>query len=209
MQASQKPVIVSVVIAAVVLLILGAFGVSSMNSNLKTLNENLEGLDVDEVAMVSSIANAFIAGITMPKMPEFDTEKLDNLWDAEYSGIIEILEDDAEIVAIEQFVEDNEGFNGTYFFEDDEIFDLVTENVECDGDCKVEYIKEYDDREVEVINLGLNDLDERLIELSTVIRVKVFTDEDDSDEYFFDKVTVSSTVTSEDEELEAEVIYSL
>ncbi len=144
------------------------------------------------------------------EMPEFKIDaRIRELWDKEYSDNISFLEDEAEIVAIEQFKEDNEDFNGTYFFEDDAVFDLVTEGIDCDGDCEVKYIKEYKDREIEVIDLGLDDLDDRLIELSTAIRVKVFTDEDDSSEYFFEKVHIDSTVISDNEDLEAEVIYSI
>ena len=186
---------------------------------------NVGRIQIDEDKIVSEVVNQIgqmptpeqvaalipsieIPEITMPEIPEFKSdEKVQELWNTEYADEIELLEDEAEIVAIEQFGEDNEYFNG-FFYEDDAVFDLVTNEVECDGDCVVEYIKEYDDREVNVINLGLNDLDDRLIELSTVIRVKVFTDEDDDSEYFFEKIYIDSTVTS-DEYLEAEVIYSL
>ncbi len=220
MQADQKPVIFTIVIASIILLIGGLFAVGSVSNTisngLDVMNEKLAGLDIDEQA----IANGIIAGIvmpTMPTMPEYvapempDTAKLNELWDNAYGENITELEGLAKAEAILQFLEDNEEFkiNGTHFFEDDDVYDLVTDGVDCDGDCVVEYVKEYDDREVEVINLGLDDEDDRLVELSTVIRVKIFTDEDDSEEYFFEKVYIESVVTSDDEVLEAEVTYSL
>ncbi len=169
------------------------------------IQEKLVQVECPVVAASELICPEFV-------MPEFQVEeKLAELWEAEYSGDLSYLENVSEDKAKLQFLEDNEGFdkNWSYFFEDDEVFDLVTEGVECDGDCVVEYIKEYDDREVEVINLGLDDEDDRLVELSTMIRVKVFTDEDDDEEYFFDKVYINSVVTSDDGVLEAEVTYSI
>ena len=217
MQADQKPVIWTVVIATIFMLVVVGFGISSFNSNvgykLDVMNTKLEGLDIDEQA----IANAIVAGIVMPEVPEWtapempDTAKLNELWEAEYSDEVDALKGNASEEAILEFLDDNDEFddNGTYFFEHDDIYDLVTEGVDCDGDCVVEYVKEYDDREVEVINLGLDDEDDREVSLSTRIRVKVFTDEDDLDEYFFERVDINSVVTSDDGDLEAEVTYSL
>ncbi len=227
MQADQKPVIWTVVIATLVLLVAGLIGGSVVNTNLKLTADALGDIsvDVDEQAIV----NAIMAGIVMPEWtaPEMpDTAKLNELWDAEYSYEVSLLKNDSEIEAIKQFKEDNDEFSddsadvvaliaddyeaGYYFFEGDDIYDLVTEGVDCDGDCVVMYVKEYDadDRDIEVLNLGLDDEDDREVTLSTRIRVKVFTDEDDDEEYFFERVDINSVVTS-DGELEAEVTYSL
>ncbi len=213
MNENQTPVILTVIGVAAILLIAGLFMTASINSNLTAL---ASGIEMPDVPTAEAIGAAVLAGITMPEMPEFpeyDTEKVDELWDEVYSSKITSLENKAETKAEKQFLKDNKGFKGnlSYFFEDDEVFDLLVDEYEDDyeGVWKVEYIKEYDDREVEVINLGLDDEDDREIELSTVIRVKVFTDEDDDTEYEFDKVYVDSIVTSDDEKLEAEVTYSL
>jgi len=76
MQADQKPVIWTVVIATLLILVLGGIGIGSFSSNvgnkLDVMNQKLEGLDIDEQA----IANAIVAGIILP---EYDTEKIDKL----------------------------------------------------------------------------------------------------------------------------------
>ena len=212
MQADQSQVVWIVIVCSLLLLVVGLFSVSSINQNLKLID-----VDVDETA----IATAVLAGIEIPEVtiPEYDTEKIDEVWDRAYARIIRELEDSAQQEAILQFKEDNEGFKydvdkeAYFFYEDDEVYDLVTEDVECDGDCVVEYIKEYDDREVEVINLGLDDEDgvsgdDREVELSATIRFKVYFDED-LDDWDKTEVNINSGVTSDDGVLEAEVTYSL
>ncbi len=71
MQADQKPVIWTVVIATILILVLGGIGIGSFSSNvgnkLDIMNTNLENMDVDEQA----IANAIVAGIEVPDYPEF------------------------------------------------------------------------------------------------------------------------------------------
>ncbi len=221
MQADQKPVIWTIVIAS--LLMVAAISIGSVavgnivGDGLDKMNTQLKGLDVDEQAIV----NGVIGGIIMPTMPEWtepempNSDRINELWTAEYSDEVDALEGNATEVAITEFMDDNDNFadNGSgvwFFFEDDEIYDLVTEGVDCDGDCVVEYVKEYeDDREVTVINLGLDDEDDREVTLYTRIRVKIYTDEDDLDEYEFERVDINSVVTSDDGDLEAEVIYSL
>jgi len=207
MQANQTSVIWTIVVCSLVLLIVGLFAASNVNNNLKLI-------DVDEGA----IATAVLAGIVIPEVtiPEVDTEAIDELWEGFYSDKIETLEGLAEEAFDEQFLDDNDRGVGEWFYKDDvfsedsKIYELVTDGIECDGDCVVKFVKEYkDDYEIEVINLGLDEIDDRLVELSTVIRVKVLTDEDDPDEYFFDKVYIDSTVTSDDTDLEAEVTYTL
>ena len=63
MQANQTPVIWTTVIATIILLVLGAFAVSSVNSNLRLATEKLEGIDIDEAALASAI----LAGIVIPE----------------------------------------------------------------------------------------------------------------------------------------------
>ncbi len=222
MQADQKPVIWTVVIATFVLLVAGIIGSSVINTNLKLAADALDDInvDVDE----QGIVNAIMAGIVIPEVvvPEWtapempDTAKLNEVWDEIYSKEVEELEADAEEVFGEQFLDDNERGVGQWFIkedefdEDSEIYELVTEGVECDEDCIVEFVKEYkDDYEITIFNLGLDDEDDREVIVSARIRVKVFTDEDDLDEYFFEKVDINSAVTSDDGVLEAEVTYSL
>ena len=72
MQANQKPVIWSVVVATVLILVLGMFATMSINSNLKSLVDDIDDFDIDEAAL----ANAIVAGIVIP---EIDNEKLDRV----------------------------------------------------------------------------------------------------------------------------------
>lgn len=222
MNENQTPVIWTVIIAAffiiVAVVVSGVSIGNKIGDGLDLMNAGLVGLDVDEQA----IANAIIAGIVMPTMPEWtapempDTAKLNELWDEAYGPQVETLEDDAEEEFGEQFLDDNDRGVGNWFVkydnftEDSEIYELVTDGVDCDGDCVVQYVKEYkDDYEITVINLGLDDEDDREVTIVAKIRVKVFTDEDDLDEYFFERVDINSVVTSDDGDLEAEVNYSL
>lgn len=89
MQANQKPVIWTTVIATIIILVIGFFSLAGLNSNLKVLGEKS---DVDEAA----IAAAVLAGITLPEWeaPEFpDTEKLDELWQTLFASRIDDLKD--------------------------------------------------------------------------------------------------------------------
>ena len=237
MQADQKPVIWTVVIATILILVLGGIGIGSLNSTignkLDIMNTNLENMDVDEQA----IANAIVAGIVMP---EYDTEKIDELWEGVYSADVEELEFDSLKESVYQFLDDNnypeaavteflkvenisaiddffdelEGSNESVreFDEKDDLFDFLVDEYEdeSEGLIRVIFIREYEnDREFNIINLGLDDEDDREVELSGVVRVKIFLDKDDDEEYVFDKVYINSVVTSDDGDLEAEVVYSL
>jgi len=212
MQANQTPVVWTVVIAALVLLVVSLFTAGGINSNLKLLGEKLDGFDVDEDAIVSGV----LEGIEVPEYPEFP--EFDELWEGIYSDKITDLENEAQDVAKDQFREDNEGFeydegeDAYFFYEDDELFEFLEDEYddESEGLIRVQFFKEYEGkREINVINLGLDDEDDREVELSSVIRVKIFTDEHDDTEYVFDKVYIDSIVTSDDGDLEAEIIYSL
>ena len=121
-------------------------------------------------------------------IPTTDLSQLDELWDGVYADDIEDLEDDAIDVCADEF-------------EFDEVEDLF------DEDDEVEFIKEYeDDRVIEVIDLGLDDEDDREVSLSGVIKVGVIADIGDD---FRDKVYITCEVTSDDGDLEAELSYTL
>ncbi len=218
-------------ISALALILILVFGVIG-SVGIANLNQKLEGFDVDEQA----IADAIVAGIVIPDMPEIDTGKLDELWEGVYEGKIEELENASFVAGMIQFLEDNNypekeidklstvegcdvllGYleeqaetnssNSILFFgEKDDLYEFLEgeyEDIES-----VQFIKEYEnDREFNVINLGLDDEDDREVELSGVIKVLVTYD--DGNEEYKDKVYINSVVTSDDGELEAEVTYSL
>ncbi len=229
MQANQKPVIWSVVVATVLIFVLGMFATAGINSNLKLVGEKLDDFEIDEVAL----GNAIAAGIVIP---EYDTSKIDELWDGVYYEQTKDLEDDSFVASVKQFLLKDNPWNGiedllvdvesidkffnaiedgtyceeepcdeVYFVEGDELFDFLEDEYE---DIKsVQFIKEYEkDREITVINLGLDDEDDRVVELSGVIRVEVEYDGDETERL---KVYINSVVTSDDGDLEAEVTYSL
>lgn len=234
MQASQNSVIWTVIIAAVVLLVVSLFIAGGINSNLKLLGEKV---DVDEDAIATAVL-AGIEVPEYPEMPEFDelwegiySEKIENLEDASFiESVYQFFDDNnylqytdidfsefsentvEEINILFEVLEELEGDDVLFFEEDDDLFDFLVDEYEeeSEGLIRVQFIKEYDNkREINVINLGLDDEDDREVELSSVIRVKIFLDEDDNTEYVFDKVYIDSEVTSDDGDLEAEITYSL
>ncbi len=133
-QADQKPVIWTVVIAAIALLVAGLIGFSNFSSNignkLDVMNTKLGGLDIDEQA----IANAIVAGITLPEweVPDINTESSDRLceltegceyWEGDIGDLSSIDVEDAEEDYFEVLSEMLE------VDEDDEFVTLVLENV--------------------------------------------------------------------------------
>ena len=75
------------------------------------------------------------------------------------------------------------------------------------NDDEVELISEYtDDRDYYNINVGIDDSDDRKVNVDRVYKVQV---EPDLDDDYKDKVYVTCEVTSEDGELEADITYTL
>ncbi len=85
--------------------------------------------------------------------------------------------------------------------EDGDVYDLF--DLE---DHYVEFKKEYDDREVTVLNLGLDEEDDRAVQVISDIKVEV---EPDLADDFKAKVHIVCDVTSDDGDLEAELTYSM
>ncbi len=172
-------------------------------------------VDIDELAsaVASRMPTAATVDVTIPTAAEIaaliptvedtDNQKIQELWDEVYSVEVGDLEELAKEVCIEQFLDDND-MDGNEF-EDGDVFELLEGfHGELDG---VYFDKEYaDDREVTVTNLGLDEEDDRAVTIISVIRVDV---EPDLDDEFRDKVYINCEVTSDDEDLEAELTYSL
>ena len=205
----EKGVIVTVLIVAAVLALMN-IGILMNQSNF----------DVDEVAIAEKSAALVVlnmpkaltmeeinAGLNIPEiiMPEFevpkalDNQKLDDVWDILNEEDIEALENMAIEACTEEFLEDNE-MDGDEF-EEGSIYDLFELE-----DAVVEFKKEYNDREVNVLNLGLDEEDDRLVKITSEIKVEV---EPDLEDEFKAKVYVVCDVTSDDGDLEAELVYSL
>jgi len=140
MQANQTPVVWTVVIAAVVLLVIGAFGMSGLNSNLKLVGEKLDGLDIDETAL----ANAIVAGIVIPELPVVDTEKVDDLWKVMFGDCSNELEISAKNEVIE---EANKEWG-------DDMWDYITDNVEDFENFNKYHTLDDEETEVTIDKLG-------------------------------------------------------
>ncbi len=206
----EKGLLVTVLIVATIL-VLTNIGILMNQSSIE--------VEVDEEAIAQRSATLvklntqapltieeINAGLIMPEviMPEFeapnlDNQKLNELWDAEYSSDIDELEEMAIEVCTEEFLDDNE-MDGDEF-EKGSIYDLFELE-----DAVVEFKKEYNDREVNVLNLGLDEEDDRLVKITSEIKVEV---EPDLSDEFKAKVFITCDVTSDDGDLEAELVYSL
>ena len=169
METDQKPVIWTIVIASIILLVGGMFAVGNignkLSNGLDVMNEKLSGLSIDEQV----IANGIVAGIvmpTMPEMPEYDTEKIDDVWKAMFGVCGNTLEIDAEVKVkakvigtgadMREYVEDNlEDFDD--FTTLTSVFTLDDEETEVTildlGECEINSItyNEDEDRKVTVV----------------------------------------------------------
>ena len=76
MNENQTPVILTVIGVAAILLIAGLFMTASINSNLTAL---ASGFEMPDFPTAEAIGVAVLAGITIPDIPEYDTEKVDRV----------------------------------------------------------------------------------------------------------------------------------
>lgn len=126
------------------------------------------------------------AAVTIPEVtiPEVDTTQQQEIWEGVYDDEIEDLKHDALDACEDEF-------------DWDDIEDLFSKYVD------VEFVKEYeDDREFEILNLGLDDEDDRHIIIMGILKVRL----DDEDR---ELVHGTCEVTSDDGDLEAELSYHL
>ena len=130
-----------------------------------------------------------IAGLI--KIPDAERQKVQEAWEKLYADEINALEEDAITTC-------------TAEFDWDEVVDLV--ETQFGNTIDVRFVRENeDDRDINVLNLGLNDEDDRKVDLSgnIVIEYKL---EEGEDTWIRDKVYLTCAVTS-DEDLEAELTY--
>ena len=213
MQANQTAVMWTVIICTALMLV-SLFYIGS------TIPE------IPVIPTEAGIANAIIAGISVPTAAEIsagivipvptvpeslDNQKLQEVWDNAYSLEIEELKIDAKEECMYEFEDDNEYWYAD-LIEDDE-FEEDTEIAELfEEDAEVWFIKGYeDDEEITITNLGLDDVDgvsgdDRAVTWEATIKVGV---EPDMGDDFKDKVYITCEVTSDDGDLEAELMYSL
>lgn len=174
MQANQKAVIITSVVASIILAIILIGGFVSVSNNfgnkLDVLNQKLEGLNVDEQA----IANAIVAGITLPEweVPEFpefpDTEKLDRVceltegceyWEGDVSDLLALDNGDAE----------------------EDFFDAMVDLTGIDEDyLRVQARWNIEMKDYQVRAYSDNDEEDENWEIKTFIKVRYY-DEDEAD----------------------------
>jgi len=203
MQANQKPVVWTVVIATLVLLVVGLFCVSSINNNLKLIDyptaAEIAALVVIPEAGVYPTAQEIADLIKVPETEDISNQKLLEVWKDLFRGQIDLLEtqgfDDVEDELLDEY-EDDEDFEEDvekFLSKNIEGFDRVLNNIE---------FEDYKDYNVEVINLGLNEDDP---EDESVKKVKVtfnyeeieYEKEDSAKDYKID-FNLIVTVTYED-----------
>jgi len=207
MQASNGKIIATIIVCA--LLVIGSFYFMIPDVPefiVPTATEIAAAITIPAVPTAAEIS----AGIVVPAAAEgADSQRVQELWDREYSEEINVLESQAEALCIEEFLDDNKDFEDDgygEFGEDDEVAELFEE------DAEVVFLKEYDDdREITITNLGLDDVDgeegdDRAVTVTSVIKVEV---EPDMGDDYKDRVYLTCEVTSDDGDLEADVSYSL
>ncbi len=179
MQADQKPVIWTVVIATLALLVAGLIGGSVINSNLKLTADALDDIsvDVDEQAIV----NAIMAGIVMPEIviPESDTSRLCELTPGcefyEYDfGFDEVNWAKLSALVTEDLDDAEEDFN-------DALLEIIEDRVGVDKD-DFEVTVIYDLKDYQVRAYTEDDFDDDNWEVQVYMRVKYTVTDEDIDE---------------------------
>ena len=159
--------------------------VNEKEVDVPTANEIADALNIPSASEIAD----------MVKIPEADAQRVEDVWNKVYEDEIDDLEDDAIDVCADEFDFDDlqdtiEDFLG------EDISDLV-------------FVEENEDeRDIEVVNLGLDDEDDREVQANGQIRVKYKTEEGE-DLFIFENVNLACQVTSDNGDLEADLTYSV
>tara|TARA_R110000824_G_scaffold400426_2_gene607933 strand:+ start:209 stop:808 length:600 start_codon:yes stop_codon:yes gene_type:complete len=184
MQANQSNVIITVVLATLILLIGGYAGVNSVNNN---------GLTADEVASAVVIptvnvptAEEIAAEI---KVPTLRNDNFDDLLEGIYPDEVEEIEDQCQDDLWDEFGDDVE----------DDVKDVIEadigEDIEDVSIVNFNYDNDYD---LTILNLGLDDDEDRAAEIFSVLKVRYHESFGDND-WHFAKVESTSTCNDYDE----------
>lgn len=174
-QASQKPVIITLIVCSLVILA----------AVLLTIPE-----DVEPVVVPTASEIAALVVIPDVVIPETDRQLQQEIWDEIYEDEVDELTEDAIRECTNEF-------------DWDDVEDLFE-------DAHAVRFEAYDDddQDVDVINLGLDDEDDRKIRLSGYFTVSYIPDEGQQTRVN-DKVHGDCLVTSDDGDLEAELSFNL
>jgi len=185
--------------AVIVAMLLFSSAFSGLKSDVNSLQRQVNDLEVASAEEIASL-------VVLPEMPAVDVpefksdQKVDELWDELFNEQVEALEAEALALALAQV--DKE--------EDDELEDWL--KVEFPGfDELLRFSEDEDEREVEVLNLGLDDEEDRHVQVLFEFKIKYDLEEGVADDYK-DRVYVTADVyyDEDDEELKCEdLIYSL
>jgi len=149
---------------------------------------------ISKIPTASEIAKQIqIPKTEIPEFPEFDYTQINQLWDKVYEDDIAELENEAIQVTTNKITKQD-------------IKDFLEENID-----NFETLKSWkidnDETEATIINLGLDDEDNRKVIVNTEIDVRYTLSEGQATTYK-DIIYVSSVVTSDAGELEAEINFS-
>ncbi len=182
MQANNGGIIATIIICSVILLLAGLVAVNSVKNA------------IPEAPTIVIPTAAQIAA----EIPGVDTS---DLYDGIYRRQIRRLERQSLVASMDEF-----NIDGM-----DEIHDLLDDAYDDYDD--FEFITEdFDDVEYDIIDLGLDDRDDREVIVTGVAKVRVFYDVSSPDNYedAIERIYITSVVTVNYEgELEAELTYSL
>jgi len=196
--ASSTPIITAVVIAAIVLLLGGFWGVSSINSNLELSRAN---------ALTAEDVEGAVAGIVLPaaatpaeiaaeiNIPGLRVNNLDDILEGVYPDLVDELEEDCYQELWDEFNDDVT----------DEVEDLIEADIGEDvAEVEVVDYNWNNEYNFNVINLGLDHDEDREAEISSTLRVRYVEEFGDEDDHFA-KVRTTATCSdwdNDDEEFD-------
>lgn len=187
-------------IVCVVLLLVSLNVSAGLKQQNADLNAQVKAL-VLGTGYLGPSAQAIADLIVIPgvDVPEFKSDaKVSEVWDKLYEGDINTLEAKGLSVTLAELADQK----------DDELLDFL-EDVYPGFDELVSFVEYVDDRDVEVLNLGLDDDEDKSVEVLLEYKLKYTLEEGEDDDYK-DKVYVRSLVSYDDDEgYEAKLVYSL
>lgn len=157
MQANQTGVVWTVIVSALILLIVGGFGYSSLNNSIPTAEEVAAQVTLPTIVIPTA---AEIAALV--QVPNLRNDNFDDILEGIYPDEVRALERQC-LVDLQ-----NE-------FEEDDVFDELERLVEDMEGEKIENLRVLDwnyndDYDFDVINLGLNNEEDMAGGLSTTLR---------------------------------------
>ena len=178
MQASNKPVIWSIVIATAVMLIFGSFGFSNLNSQNELQDEKIDNM---KFPTALEIADA----VVLPEMPVTESDKIDQMYEDMFET--DFWESEAEVLALEEIEDDNY----------EVLYDFMVGNDSGELNLSIDDEKDIDSVIVKDVTVTSPDVDDR--DATVEYDLKVYYENSDGDNK---KVYLTVTVVIEDNDVE-------